>query len=469
MDLSSTKLVTIELTNVNDIFYSYGMNCTATMKDSGLSQVINVLVGAGIQTESAEVDCNAQALNLVKAVNDYLKTPANCNSDCTSVGLKETESMLAGFRQQIDARLKCGTLSMANHDLLTALNTQLKMLLTATHVVTFPATLSPDYDYSCAITEYYNQQPTKNGTMTIAIKPRNTILTLSIGPLFSAIRNRSYSSVSVPNADSTGTQTVLGLQGNSFSSAIAALVNFRVPIQSLASDNFGLDIAAGPVLRLNSKSSTSPAGFFAGVSLRFYRYLFLTPGVHVGDFADFPPGFRPGQLIPPNFPAPTAATRTTAKFAIAISFQTKDFSSVGKSTATATTPPAPVPAQKPNSGIVVSNTGVQPVSGGSETITLAGTAGSPVNVNLGALGSTAITKTLTVKNGTGMAMTLSFSKQDPTNQLDIPASNPCGSLAAGAVCSLTITLKPGQGNPPATLNISLPDGTQQAVVLSWTK
>jgi hypothetical protein len=49
---------------------------------------------------------------------------------------------------------------------------------------------------------------------------------------------------------------------------------------------------------------------------------FLTPGVHVGEFADFPPGFtHAGQPIPPNFGALNPVTRYTARFAFAITFR----------------------------------------------------------------------------------------------------------------------------------------------------
>ena len=51
--------------------------------------------------------------------------------------------------------------------------------------------------------------------------------------------------------------------------------------------------------------------------------MYLTPGFHVGQFADFPAGFtHSGQDIPPSFTGPlTPQTRTTARFAIGITFK----------------------------------------------------------------------------------------------------------------------------------------------------
>jgi hypothetical protein len=458
LQLSSAQPVTIKITNVNDIFYSYGMSCTSTAKDSQLGAVVALLP----TLEANAVGCDADAATVAKAVSDYLQTPANCGSNCSSVSLANTQKQLLDYRQQIDGVLACTSLSTANRGMLTNLRAQVQKLLDKDHVVAFQASISPDYDYACTISEYYNQQPTKNGTLTLSIKPANTIITLSLGPLFSAIRNRTYSSVTTPNADSTGSSTVLGVQGNSFSTAIAALVNIRVPLQSLARDKFGVDLAAGPVVRLNSKSGTSSAGFFAGVSLRFYRYLFITPGIHIGEFADFPQGFnRVGQPLPPNFPTPTAVTRTTAKFGIAISFQTKDFSALGKSTATATTPSAGAATLPPAAS------GSSPTAAG--TVTLAATAGASAQIDLGTLGTTAITKTLNLKNGTAGALSLKFSLQDSTQQVVPPKPGLCANIAAGLTCALALTLKPGPGNPPATLLIGMPDGTQQAVTLTWTK
>jgi hypothetical protein len=459
LQLSSAQQVTIKIINVNDIFYSYGMSCTSAAKDSQLSAAV-ALLG---QLEANAAGCDADAATVAKAVSDYLQTPANCGSNCTSVSLADTQKQLVDYRQQIDGVLACTSLSTASRGMLTNLRAQVQKLLDKDHVVAFQASISPDYDYACTISEYYNQQPTKNGTLALSIKPTNTIITLSLGPLFSAIRNRTYSSVTVPNADSTGSSTVLGVQGNSFSTAIAALVNIRVPIPSLAHDKLGVDLAAGPVVRLNSKSGTSSAGFFAGVSLRFYRYIFITPGIHIGEFADFPQGFnRVGQPLPPNFPTPTAVTRTTAKFGIAISFQTKDFSALGKSTATATAPSAGAATPSPAAS------GSSPTAAAG-TVTLAATAGASTQSDLGTLGTTAIGKTLNLKNGSAGALSLTFSLRDPNKQVVLPKPNPCESMAAGGTCALALTLKPGPGNPPATLIIGMPDGTQQAVTLTWTK
>jgi hypothetical protein len=62
---------------------------------------------------------------------------------------------------------------------------------------------------------------------------------------------------------------------------------------------------------------------FAGLSFHLWKYMYLTGGVHIGDFADFPAGFtHAGQDIPASFTGNlTPTTRTTARFAFAITFK----------------------------------------------------------------------------------------------------------------------------------------------------
>jgi hypothetical protein len=459
LQLSSKQQVTIKIVNVNDMFYSYNMGCTSTLKSSGLDELTGLFLK--VQGES-DSDCDKKAAALDKEITDYLNTPEACGSNCTSVPLEDVQTRLTAYRQQIDLALACQP-STSWVSRLKDLRAQIQTLLDKPHFVTFPATIAPDYDYSCTITEYYKQQPTKNGTLTISIKLANTIITLSVGPLFSAIRNRTYTAITAPNADASGTSNVLGVQGNSFSTAIAALANFRIPWRKLSSDKFGLDLAAGPVVRLNSKSGSSSAGFFGGVSIRLYRYLFLTPGFHVGEFPDFPQGFnRVGQPLPPNFPTPAPVTRTTAKFGVAITFQTKDFSALGKSTATATTTPAAKPA--------TTGSPKPPAAGGdaATTLTVSGGGAADQKIDLGTLGATAITKSVTLKNGASGPLG-SLTLQGNTQQVSYTESPKCAQLAVGATCTLNITLKPGTGNPQAAILIATPDGTQETLVLTWTR
>jgi hypothetical protein len=126
-----------------------------------------------------------------------------------------------------------------------------------------------------------------------------------------------------------------------------ALLNYAVP--RLDSDTIGLAISTGPVLQLNTGSSdVSNLGYFAGLSVHFWRRLFLTPGWHVGQFSDFPTGLYPGDTIPQNYGNLTGVNRWSARFAFAITYRVADLSKVIKKPAATTskTPPPAAPAGK---------------------------------------------------------------------------------------------------------------------------
>jgi hypothetical protein len=334
-------------------------------------------------------------------------------------------------------------LSEKNKTALGRIESTLNAALGSTHQYSFQVSVDPSEGYSCTISEFSKipdkdgkYQPTKDGTFTITIGQTINVVTLSIGPLFSGIQNRTYSAVTAPNAGFSGTKQVLGVQGESLSTSIGALVNLRVPIPKLSGDKVGVDVSAGPVLRLNSATGTSPLGFFGGSSLRLYRYLFITPGLHVGQFADFPQGFsQAGQVIPPNFGTLTPVTRTTVKFGLAISFQTKDFSALtaGKTTGTSTTAPAAKGPSKTASPPTGNPSVPQPSAGsGALSVTKQTLDFGQVKVN------DSKSLEVTITNGTTSAATLNPASDYP----DFKMTGCGGTVHANGTCTATVTFAP---------------------------
>ena len=105
----------------------------------------------------------------------------------------------------------------------------------------------------------------------------------------------------------------------------AALLNYSLPALPHQWPGMGFAISVGPVYALNSAPSVSKLGLFVGGSFHLYRSIFLTPGVHIGQFADYPAGFHSGSPIPSGFGGLTPVTRNTAHFAIGITFKTATF------------------------------------------------------------------------------------------------------------------------------------------------
>ena len=215
--------------------------------------------------------------------------------------------------------------------------------LTRPHTYEIDTTLAPLNDYTIHLIEYaydstHNLKMTNACTKTggatectIKYQPQTTLLSVSGGFLFSQLQSRTYTRANVPGM----TDSVLQVNGTGpVNSLLTSLVNIKFPcfwpkhskIPPCAPDpdTWGWMFSVGPALQLSDTSDqTSRVGLFAGVSLHFWKFMYLTPGFHLGKFADFPAGFtHNGQDIPASFTgALTAQPRTTARFAIAITFK----------------------------------------------------------------------------------------------------------------------------------------------------
>jgi hypothetical protein len=187
----------------------------------------------------------------------------------------------------------------------------------------FPAGLENTAPVDVKVTAFYNGQDTSS--KTFHLDPNFAILTSSAGFMVTALSSRSYTSATSPDpADATKTQNVLRVDGSGVNVAIPVLLNGNLP--GLNSRNYGIGVSAGPVFSIVSgKADTSHFSFFGGISIRVTPHIYLTPGLNVGEFADFPQGFKyPGQVIPANTGTPTPVKRYTARFAFAITYRLKD-------------------------------------------------------------------------------------------------------------------------------------------------
>ena len=194
------------------------------------------------------------------------------------------------------------------------------------HIARYSTDLEGTNAYDVVIKEYSGGQQTTAEAKTFHLNACRKILVSSAGFLLTQLQARSYTSRTAPDDnDPTKTQNVLGVDGGGRPwTALMALLNYNLPWQPWR--NVGFAISAGPVFDITGgKADTSRFGFFGGGSLHLWNRLFLTPGVHVGEFADFPQGFgKPGQLIPANTGTPTPVKRYTARFALGITFKVSE-------------------------------------------------------------------------------------------------------------------------------------------------
>ncbi len=190
------------------------------------------------------------------------------------------------------------------------------------HLAAFRRDLDSSTNYAGALQESYNGQSTSE-SMSVSLEGGIHQMVPSGGFLLTQLQARSYSSTTVPStATASGTENVLTVDGTGkLRPALVALLNYNFPWEPWKFVGFGL--SAGPVFDVaNGKADTSKFGFFGGASVHLWDRFFLTPGIHVGEFADFPEGYSStNNVIPANQGTPNPITRYTARFAFGVTYQ----------------------------------------------------------------------------------------------------------------------------------------------------
>ena len=234
----------------------------------------------------------------------------NASANCDQDNLKQAEDLI-----------------LNDYPIVKSTYQSLARRLSQPDVIAYERSINPTATTDLVMTPSFggNALPSK----TIHFDAGFGILSSSAGFVLTELQARSYSSTTAPNpTNPTTTQNVLKVDdGSGIRPALVVLLTANVP--QLNRHNFGLGVSAGPLFDISSgKADTSKFGFFGGLSLRITPWVFLTPGVHVGEFADFPLGFTsPGQVIPANTGTPNPVKRFTARFAFAITWKISDLGS----------------------------------------------------------------------------------------------------------------------------------------------
>jgi hypothetical protein len=212
------------------------------------------------------------------------------------------------------------------------------------HAVEIPVVLEPDYNYDFKFVEVWKGLPTQGGTIKSECG-ENDLFSLSLGPVISTLPSRTYSHQKAPvPAGSSTTQDILSVGNNRNINVLGvALLNYHLPRMSWLPREMGVALSAGPVYTLGSTPGVSALGLFLGPTIHVNRSIFLTPGLHIGQFADFPEGFVPGSIIPDQFGDLHPVTRTTAHFAFGLTYRTASFKKAGAEGGGGADPGAPSP------------------------------------------------------------------------------------------------------------------------------
>jgi hypothetical protein len=360
--------LSIKVTHVNDILYAYAVNAavsTAPTDDfANLQALLKPAAAAG-----GGVDPCAAFKTQLGNLEDAIQKEPNLNPTQSGSGYASISlgNSLAAWQKLAPLQSITKTMQTNPASCQATLDAQTPPAFTPVYNAiktvdarangpheTQPQTcvLAPGQQCSVTVYEYYIglgqinpatppaqlMAATTSSGKTFTITPGSGILTLSAGFMATTLGARTYSSTAVPGP----TSPVLTVQNNSrVRPAAVALFNYAIPW--LDSYKVGLALSAGPVIAFGGGgANVSTLGFFTGVSAHLWHRLYISPGFHFGQFADFPAGYAPGTPVPSSAGTPTATNRWTSRFAIGITFQTKDFSSIaGTSSTTAKTANAP--------------------------------------------------------------------------------------------------------------------------------
>jgi hypothetical protein len=365
----------VEVSNVNDVLYAYSVDVQLTTDNSDdfslLASLLNLGGAGGTQKAALVSDCNSNyqdALFQAKTIKDLLAAaggpfnPEDRPGHFISIPLITT---LQGWNGPIAAASKAlqadvDALSGCTGDDYTTfvgktyppIKTSLESIqkkIDGKHTASGQASASTGDVVSARITvsekwkgnETLKDQNSSTASPFVSTLNFSSVLRLSAGFLFSQLQDRSYVTRTVPT--STGTANVLGVNGDSaLTPYLVGLLNYQVP--HLSGKYGGLWLSSGPTLRITTTGgNTSAFGFFGGVSASLWNRLFITPGIHFGQFAATPAGLTVGQTIPANFGQVQPINRWSARFGFSITYKTLSLGSLTKSSTKTSTDQTPAP------------------------------------------------------------------------------------------------------------------------------
>jgi hypothetical protein len=357
-EISKAMNVQVLVQNVNDVLYEYEVQFIRAPRDTG-DDYRALLSASGVNIASARSSDRQTCGGLITLTNlqitaareQTMRLSPVDGAKVKSISLNETITKWGEIVEGLDLNLaelavlvpslsasrtcteqeeRDRTLALLKYDALIRQLDALRKKLNSPHQITRTEVLSPDNDYTVIIREFYLKevagitQPqrilTEGGEHKFTFSPISNLLVVSAGALLTQLEQRSYLNRLNP---ATG-KNVLAIDGAGVARPIGiALLNYQAPFARFGKEQFGLNLSSGLTFELGAtKSDTSRLGWFGGISLDLYHRLYITPGIHFGQFADFPTGFGNGSEIPQNFGELNPVKRWTGRFAIAITYRT---------------------------------------------------------------------------------------------------------------------------------------------------
>lgn len=354
--------VKIRVRNVNDFLYGYEGKITYEPNQPEAMARVDRDSGASVAGENAcevvkrDIAAAAEAIGkdftLKKAGDKYPSVPlADSKAAWAKLNVVHSRLEAATSAQAACAEYKTEYVAKLQSKL-----AKLKRVADGDHEFTFADVLPGDGKYCIDITERYDdgaaKSATNGGAFTACFYAQSSQFFLSVGYLATQVQNRSYDTVDV-GKEGAATVKELRIQGlGSFQPAAAVMLNYKLPVQKLMDQKMGLALSAGPVFRTSASqvgSTASNWGIFGGVSIHLWERLWITPGLHIGEFSDMPLGFSntASRRVPEGIANPiTGVNRWTTRWGVGITFKAADFKRAIGLAADFKEKPAP-PADKP--------------------------------------------------------------------------------------------------------------------------
>ena len=343
--ISKPTSVRVLVTEVNDILYHHKIKLTLVPKVFNDAANLDIFkVPESNALGGAAPDCGTLPTlsnDLIDATKRYDAGKADAGKkyiplDTTVTLLNNVKAALIALQKDSHYKDdKCRAAPIRATD--TELGETILRLESRPHKVSADVVLDPAFDLKIEVSALWQADPNPvqvGPTYTVTVGVFTNQLSLSLGVLATTLEARTYSSRNSV-VDGALAANRLVVENRGLRPTGVALLNYAVVGSSGAAgqDKFGLSISAGPTVGLGGGSASF--GFFSGVTFRLWDRLFLTPGAHIGQFADFPAGLQNGAPIPTNYGALTVTNRWATRFGFAISFRTNDFSAAKKATPTA--------------------------------------------------------------------------------------------------------------------------------------
>jgi hypothetical protein len=367
VDKSTPVVVVVD--NVNDILYSYSERIVAhprTAEDIqsqilGLPGAVRATADpckplsdaiAALDTEFKGADLNPTATNTT--------LPHSIALDATRAAYDKSKQEILDLDNKVGGCTDAGLMTKKDYYQRTV-KPKWDDAEGKPHSFKFATTLEPMTNYSIYLLERYNgintdacvnkddSGKTVGVECEVVYEPISTTITASGGFLITMLPAPTYERRNAPDGSA-----VLAVNNTGpVRTAFAALINVKVPgpwffrhVCPSDDSTFGCAISAGPAFELGTgNQSATRIGLVTGFSFHFWRYLYLTPAVHIGQYDSFPVGFTAaGQTIPSTFTGSLQPiTKTTARFSLAITFKGWDLlhkNSTSQGTTKSATPPS---------------------------------------------------------------------------------------------------------------------------------